>query len=51
MRFREEQRFRVYEKELLKHLEAEVMGGQIKLHNKELHNSHCSPNISGVVVW
>jgi hypothetical protein len=46
---REEHRLRVYENRVLRRIfgpkRDEVIGGWRKLHNEELHNLHCSPDI------
>jgi hypothetical protein len=46
---REEHRLRVFENRVLRRIfepkRDEVIGGWRKLHNEELHNLYCSPNI------
>jgi hypothetical protein len=50
---REEDRLRVFENRVLKWIfrpkKDEVMGGWRKLHNKELHNLYCSPDIISMI--
>jgi hypothetical protein len=49
LRLREEHRFRAFEKRVLRRIfwpkRKDMMGNCRKLHNKELHNLHSSPNI------
>jgi hypothetical protein len=50
---REEQRLRVFENRVLRRIcgpkRDEVKGGWRKLHNEELHNLYCPPNISRMI--
>jgi hypothetical protein len=50
---REEHRLRVFENRVLRGIfgpkREEVIGGWRKLHNEELHNLYCSPNIIGMM--
>jgi hypothetical protein len=50
---REEQRLRVFENRVLREIfgqkRDEVIGGWKILHNEELHNLYCSPNIIRII--
>jgi len=52
---REERRLRVFEKRVLRRIfgpkSDEVTGEWRKLHNKELNDLYCSPNIVRVIKW
>jgi hypothetical protein len=52
---REERRLRVFENRVLRRISGpkrdEVTGGCRKLHNEELNDLYCSPNIVRVIKW